>query len=90
MNEQNTYEELVGGKYFFRTVTYHSVGKVIGLMGKFVRLEGASWIADSGRFSETIKRGTISEYEHVGQMLVNMESVVDLFPWEHPLPDGKK
>lgn len=91
-NEQitdvNSYEDLIGGKYFFRTVTYHSLGKVIKIVGSFLQLESASWIADSGRFSDFISNGIPSnaEVEPVGAVFVNINTVVDFYPWRHKLP----
>ena len=78
--------DLIGKSFFFRTVTYHCTGKVVSLIGKIAKLETAAWIADSGRFSNAIKTGTLSEVEPVGEMYLNLETVVDFFPWIHELP----
>ncbi len=88
--EISSYEDLIGGKYYFRTVTYHTVGKVKKIVGRFVFLEDASWVADSGRFMNTIKDGTLNEVEPVGQAFVNLETVVDFFEWKHKLPSEQK
>ena len=48
-------DDLIGHKFFFRTVTYHLTGKVTGRMGNILKLEKAAWIADSGRFRECIR-----------------------------------
>ena len=86
----NTYEDMVGQKFFFRTVTYHSVGKVVKFVGDFIELETASWVADSGRFMDAIKSGSLNEVELVGAMFVNIKSIVDFFPWKHDLPTEQK
>lgn len=83
-------EDLVGKKWFFRTVTYHLVGKVIKTFGNFLHLEDASWIADSGRFMQFIKDGTLNEVEPVGECFINLDSVTDFFPWRHKLPKDQK
>ena len=90
--EVNSYEDLVGGKYFFRTVTYHMVGEVKKIVGRFAYLKGASWIADTGRFSDFIKDGlqTGTEVEPVGEQFVNLDTVVDFFEWKHALPTKQK
>jgi len=88
--EIDSYEDLIGKKWFFRTVTYHSVGKAIKQIGNFLQLEDASWIADSGRFMNAIKEGKLSEVEPVGTVFVNLNSVVDFFPWRHTLPKEQK
>ena len=80
------YDDLVGKKFFFRTVTYHLVGKVEKRMGKFLELSGASWVADSGRFMNAIKDGELDEVEPVGTAWINLETVVDFFIWKHSLP----
>ena len=90
MKEINNYEDLIGGKYFFRTVTYHLIGEVNKIVGRFASLKNASWIADSGRFNEAIKNGTLSEVEPVGKAFINLDTVVDFFPWSHPLPTDVK
>ena len=84
--EISNYEDLVGGKFYFRTVTYHTVGEVKKIVGRFAQLKDASWVADSGRFMNAIKDGTLSEVEPVGNAFVNIDTVVDFFPWVHKLP----
>ena len=86
----NKVDDLIGGKFFFRTVTYHVVGKVISRMGNFVELKDASWVADSGRFMNAIKEGTLDEVEPTGQHFLNLSTVVDFFPWKHNLPKDQK
>jgi len=86
----SSFDELVGKSFFFRTVTYHLVGKVIKRIGMFLQLENASWVADSGRFMNAIKEGKLNEVEPVGTAFVNLESVTDFFPWRHALPEEQK
>ena len=88
--EINNYEDLVGGKFYFRTVTYHSVGEVKKIVGRFVFLKTASWVADSGRFMNAIKDGELAEVEPVGDAFLNLDTVVDFFPWKHTLPTKQK
>lgn len=88
--EVNCYEDLIGGKYYFRTVTYHTVGEVKKIVGRFAYLTGASWIADSGRFMDAIQNGSLNEVEPVGVAFVNLDTVVDFFPWTHKLPTEQK
>lgn len=88
--EIHSYEDLVGGKYFFRTVTYHLVGEVKKIVGRFALLKDASWVADSGRFMNAIKDGTLDEVEPVGEAFVNLDTVVDFFKWAHKLPKDQK
>jgi hypothetical protein len=92
-NEQieiNSYDDFIGKKWFFRTVSFHLVGKVKKRIGSFLQLETASWVADSGRFMQAIKNGELDEVEPVGIAFVNINSVVDIFPWNHTLPTEQK
>jgi hypothetical protein len=90
MAETSIYEELVGEGLFVRTVTYHLVGKVKRVVAGVMELEGASWVADSGRFGAAIAKGTLSEVEYVGTAYVNTASITDAFPWPHALPSQSK
>ena len=84
-------EQLVGKKWFIRTVTYHTVGEVIDVIdNKFAVMKDASWVADSGRFMNAIKEGTLNEVEPVGDVIVNLDSMVDMAPWVHALPTEQK
>lgn len=83
-------QDMVGEKYFFRTVTYHMTGRVKKLVGNIVELENAAWIADSGRFMQAIKEGVLKEVEPVGRAYINLASVVDFFPWKHALPEKQQ
>jgi len=80
----------IGKSYFIRCVTYHTIGKVKAIVGDFLVLEQASWVADSGRFMQAIKEGTLSEVEPTGDSIINMQSIVDAFPWVHQLPSKQK
>ena len=80
----------IGKKYFIRTVTYHLVGKVTGITGKFVHMKDASWVADSGRFMNAIKEGNLDEVEPVGNVTFNSMSIIDVFDWKHDLPKEQK
>ena len=83
-------EDMVGEKFFFRTVTYHLTGKVKKVMGSIIELDDAAWIADSGRFMQCIKDGKVNEVEPVGKAYLNISSVTDFFPWRHKLPTEQK
>ncbi len=85
-----SYEDLVGSKFYFRTVTYHLVGEVKKIVGRFAFLKNASWVADSGRFMQAIKDGTLNEVEPVGDAFVNLDSVTDFFPIKWKLPTEQK
>lgn len=83
-------DDMIGKKFFFRTVTYHIIGLVSKVMGKFLILEGAAWVADSGRFMNALKNGTLSEVEPCGVGFINLDTVTDFYPWNHDLPRSQK
>lgn len=81
----------VGQKVFIRTVTYHLIGSVSELCGKWVKLNNPSWVASSGRWNVALRDGTLDEVELCGDFCwVNLDSAVDIHPWEHPLPTESK
>jgi len=70
----------IGGEYFIRTVTYHLTGRVVDIVGKFLVLEDAAWIADSGRFNKFFTEPTEElEVEPFGdrKVFVNTDSITD-------------
>lgn len=79
-----------GTKVFIRTVTFHHVGEVEAVEDGFVKLKGASWVADSGRFGLALEKGELSEVEFVGDCAVNVATIVDAFPWNHDMPAESK
>ena len=85
--EIQSFQDMIGEKFFFRTVTYHLTGRVKKVIGNILELENAAWIADSGRFMNAIKEGKLSEVEPVGRAYLNMQTVTDFFPWKFPLPE---
>jgi hypothetical protein len=82
-NELNGMSDLVGSPWFFRTVTYHLIGKVESIIGKFAKLTDAKVVFSSGNLSDALKKGTLSESEDVGVVYVNLDTVTDFFPWKH-------
>ena len=79
----NTVKEipvLTGKSYFFRTVTYHTTGKVLRVEKGFVVVNNAAWIADSGRWADSVVK---NEYEEVEiypdnkEVYINIDSIVD-------------
>jgi len=90
ITEVEELDDMIGKKFFFRTVTYHMTGEVVKRIGHILELKNAAWIADSGRFEQAIKEGNLSEVEPVGQAFINLDSVVDFFPWKHKLPNKQK
>lgn len=80
----------IGKAYLVRTVTYHQVGILKDIIGDFLIFKDASWVADSGRFSDCISKGSFNEVEYVGPIIINKTAIVDAFPWENKVPKETK
>jgi hypothetical protein len=77
-----------GDSILIRTVTHYHVGRVTALSDGEIVLADASWIADTERFGDTLTKGDLRESERCPSWVVVMRSaIVDVFPWDHPLPD---
>lgn len=84
-------KELIGEKVFIRTVTMYHTGKVVAVLDGFVTLSDAAWVADTGRFSDALRTGELSEVEPVeGLVRVSLGAIVDVFEWNHELPRLQK
>ena len=51
----------VGESYLLRTVTMIVVGKLEWVGEQELLLSSASWVADTGRFHDALKKGTLNE-----------------------------
>jgi hypothetical protein len=82
---------IVGSSYFIRTVTIYLTGSVKAIVGKFLILEDACWIADTGRFSDAMEKGSFNEVEpYNDDVYVNIDTIVDAKPWGIVLPSSQK
>jgi hypothetical protein len=86
------YELEAGKNYFIRTVTHYYVGECVDPSaegGKWLVLEKASWIADTGIWSKCLNEGAsaINDAEEMPDpVYINRESIVDVTPWRHEVP----
>ena len=69
----------VGKNYHIRTVTMAHAGKLKAVYDKELVLEGASWVADTGRFNEYLKdTSKVSENEPFkNDVIVGRGAIVD-------------
>lgn len=86
---------LEGKNVLVRTVTHYYTGKLAGQVDgahqSWLHLEEAAWIADTGRFSDALKNGTLDEVEPYPDFCyVSAAAVVDVCHWPHELPRSKK
>lgn len=81
----------IGESWFFRTVTHHHTGRIKRIVGKFIILEDAAWIADDGRFMGAIESGNLNEVEPItGEFVINSDTIIDATKWRHELPRSQK
>ena len=81
----------IGKSVFIRTVTHYYTGKVVLVKAHEVVLADAAWIADTGRFYDAMKTGSLSEVEpFVNPVSINRDAIVDVTEWKHPLPKAQK
>jgi hypothetical protein len=78
---------MIGKNMLIRTVTMILVGKVIEVGPQEIILEGASWVADTARFSEALQTGNVNENEPYpdGRVTVGRGAVIDACEWKHDL-----
>lgn len=78
----------VGKSIFIRTVTHYYTGEVVYSDATWVVLTKASWVAHSGRWTQALASGNLSEVEpYPGKVSVSLGAVVDISEWMHKLPD---
>ncbi len=81
----------VGKSYFVRTATMANLGRLKKIVGKFLVLENAVWIADTGRFHDFLRDGKCNEYEgFINDCIVPIDSIIDVTEWQHKLFSGQK
>lgn len=78
----------IGDGVLVMTDTFYWIGKVKKLGNTGIVLEEAAWIADLGRFEDSMRNGasSINEAEPVpgkGIMLVLNEHIRTVLPWDH-------
>ena len=81
----------VGDNLFIRTVTLYYIGKVKEILGSWIVLEDATWVADTGRFHDFLKEYKCNEYEgFINDVKIPMDSIIDVTAWNGPLFRGQK
>jgi len=90
VNENESYWQ-IGKAYFIRTVTMHLIGKIKSYTDKELLLEHAVWVADSGRFHDALKTGSLNEVEpFINDVILNRDCIVDASEWTHKIPSEQK
>jgi hypothetical protein len=90
---QKTHPYELGANYFIRTVTHHYTGKLVAVYELELVLKDAAWIADDGRFSDAVDKGTYAEiepYPDASEVVIGRGSIVDATQIQHQLPRSQK
>jgi hypothetical protein len=81
-----------GKSYLVRTVTMVDVGRVTKVTKHFIVMDQASWIADTGRFTECLKKPDefkeVEPFAH--EIYINLDAIIDATPWPYTLPTAPK
>lgn len=81
----------IGEAVIIRSVTHYYTGRLVAVADGYLILDDAAWIADTGRWSQALATGTLSEVEpYPGRCYVSSGAVVDIAPWAHELPRAVK
>ena len=84
---QKNHSMEIGKAYYIRTVTFHHIGRLIAVTDTDFLLDDASWVADSGRFAQALKTGSLEDVEPFpGRAIVGRGGLIDAAEWVHPLP----
>ena len=77
--KEDSHPYSIGKNYFIRTVTHHLTGKLIKVTSQELVLEGAAWIADDGKLSDSLEKETFHEVEMFPdrQVIVGRASLID-------------
>lgn len=82
---------VVGQSYLIRTVTHYYTGRLTAVNDAELLLSDAAWIADTGRYANSVKSGALSEVEPVeGPLVLSRGAIVDAVEWKHALPRDQK
>ena len=84
----------IGEPYLIRTVTFIYTGKLVAVSEHELVLEDAAWIADTGRFADSLKDlNKLKEIEPYpdGRVLIGRGALVDAHPVKkQTLPRSQK
>jgi hypothetical protein len=76
---------VIGKLYIIFTVTRYVVGELVSINDTWITLRDSAWVADTGRFNESLRTGKCVEIEPApnGLTVVGVGSVVDAYLWTH-------
>jgi len=94
-SEQITHPYCIGMNYFIRTVTYSICGKLDYVGDKELRLTNASWVADQGTMTDSLRDGLEAQEQSEielfsSDVIVGRGSIIDATIYQHDLPTKQK
>ena len=84
---------IVGANYMLRTITMIYTGKLVAVYNKYLVLTNVAWIADTGRWADTVKTGDFNEVEPYPEKMrvnINVDTLLDSFIVDFDLPKNQK
>ena len=86
MAEQSGVGPQPGQAVLIRTVTHYYTGWISRIDSRWIELDDAAWIADTGRFADVFSRGPAEVEPYPGRCWIAVGAVVDVAPWPLDLP----
>lgn len=81
----------IGQAYLIRTVTLYYTGIIESVGDKELVLSKAAWIADTGRYHDSLVKGEFDEVEPIiGPVIVGRGAIIDAVEWPNKLPEKQK
>lgn len=95
LRDQSNHFFNIGENYLIRTVTFTYLGNLMGVGEKEILIGDASWIANTGRFSNMLKEGvTVQDKSQIepcnADIVIGRGAIVDMIPYNHELPTKQK
>jgi hypothetical protein len=90
-SKKQSFSLTVGTAVVVRGIPFHYIGRIAEVQARGIVLEDAGWLADSARWSDFLKNGTINEYEpYPDPVWISWDVIADVTPWRHALPLAQK
>ena len=88
----NPYAKYIDLPVFIRTVTMYYCGRLKAVYDQELVLEKCSWIADTGRFYDALKNGSLKEVEPypTNEVIIGRGAILDVCEWGHAIPQEQK
>ena len=86
-NKSASHSFEIGKKYLIRTVTFYFIGELVAVTDTDLVLNDVCWIADTGKLSTALERGSVSEAERLpDNHIVGRGGLIDASVWAHDTP----